>query len=799
MAEINANVVVSMPSQLFTSARSFRAVANGRVYVGKTDTDPTIISNQIPVYIQNEDGSTIQIPQPIIINAGGFPVYGGQIVKVVTVQSHSMAVYDAYGMLEHYYPDVLKYDPDQFSKRLASTSLGEGASLVGDSLPTPNAIGMTVHDILLPFISIQRYGGKDDYDGTTVKTNSFQALLGIMADFPNGCRIYMPRTVGGTGHYYMEGNTGAGDMSKYVIDPDYTVQVTHKGANTPLVAKGLVVTRPLNIRLLTAGYTYYLSATAYGQVASKPYIMSQGDGEAPVLERLLPNDPNTFFFNSLNISTGAQASISATTDTETAAMSNIGSGGFSVGSVPIRPGQEVHAQVTLPNMSGSIGAYVQTESGWVLFSQDLTGGTITRRVFLEGFSVQSTTISDPLADNPAYMFVSSEVGIKVHSPTSFSLLMNHVEIARMDGLTSNIIRAGWGAGLVNATTPAYITYPTKLRNNATYGMRPLKIVISGDSTADYNNTFSWVNHMVRAASGAGGVQFKNILNLAVAGQTSLQQAQIFNTTDFQSLGGFDYALIDIGINDIGGGSTPSQFISSIVSMINVCTTYNMTPIIGLPAMFYNQSAATPYSQTGQNSANADRGAPYRLQLLRKLAELNVQVAMLPIQDMGAIVPSLLSNKNLNPVVQDNVHQSNWGAELKGQGWAKSFIGYLFSRVRTDISSRTIKASWIPSAISATYGVAAKPSYEIVGNEFGLTGLMDTPASVPDGTVLMQLPQAYAPKTQIYIPLTCQDASNAFLGSVATLRIDTNGTVAVRGAPATSRYFFFGNCRYTLQQ
>ncbi|HAU6709613.1 TPA: hypothetical protein JEL57_001901 [Salmonella enterica subsp. enterica serovar Casablanca] len=117
---INANVVVSMPSQLFTMARSFKAVANGKIYIGQIDTDPTNPANQIPVYLEREDGSHVQVAQPIIINAGGYPVYNGQIAKFVTVQGHSMAVYDAYGAQQFYYPNVLKYDPDQLRQELAT-------------------------------------------------------------------------------------------------------------------------------------------------------------------------------------------------------------------------------------------------------------------------------------------------------------------------------------------------------------------------------------------------------------------------------------------------------------------------------------------------------------------------------------------------------------------------------------------------------------------------------------------------------------------------------------------------------
>lgn len=114
MSDITANVVVSMPSQLFTMARSFKAVANGKIYIGKIDTDPVNLENQIQVYVENENGSHVPVSQPIIINAAGYPVYNGQIAKFVTVQGHSMAVYDAYGVQQFYFPNVLKYDPDQF-------------------------------------------------------------------------------------------------------------------------------------------------------------------------------------------------------------------------------------------------------------------------------------------------------------------------------------------------------------------------------------------------------------------------------------------------------------------------------------------------------------------------------------------------------------------------------------------------------------------------------------------------------------------------------------------------------------
>lgn len=117
-----------MPSQLFTLARKFQAASNGKIFIGKIDTDPTLPENQIQVYLDNEDGSHIPVAQPLIINQAGFPVYNGQIAKFVTVEGHSMAVYDSYGEQQHYYPNVLKYDPDQLEERLKSPL---GSSLIG--------------------------------------------------------------------------------------------------------------------------------------------------------------------------------------------------------------------------------------------------------------------------------------------------------------------------------------------------------------------------------------------------------------------------------------------------------------------------------------------------------------------------------------------------------------------------------------------------------------------------------------------------------------------------------------------
>ncbi|MBL7390976.1 phage tailspike protein [Escherichia coli] len=143
MSDISAGVVVSMPSQLFTLARSFKAAAFGTIYVGVPDTDPTIPSNQVPIYIRNESGTLVPIPQPVAINAGGYPTYNGQIVRILTGSNHSMAVYDASNVLQFYFDDILKYNPDQvWPEFQANISSPLGYNYIGSCKSVADLVGL---------------------------------------------------------------------------------------------------------------------------------------------------------------------------------------------------------------------------------------------------------------------------------------------------------------------------------------------------------------------------------------------------------------------------------------------------------------------------------------------------------------------------------------------------------------------------------------------------------------------------------------------------------------------------------
>lgn len=163
MSDITANIVVSMPSQLFTLARQFKANANGKIYIGQIDTDPTNPANQIPVYLENEDGSHVPVSQPIVVNSAGYPVYNGQISKFVTVEGYSMAVYDAYGAQQFYFPNILKYDPDQLQLRLSQPGpILVDDSRVGVKQPLTGSVIRSQHDKNFDIVSVKDFGAIGD-------------------------------------------------------------------------------------------------------------------------------------------------------------------------------------------------------------------------------------------------------------------------------------------------------------------------------------------------------------------------------------------------------------------------------------------------------------------------------------------------------------------------------------------------------------------------------------------------------------------------------------------------------------
>lgn len=93
--------IISMPSNQFRLIDSGRVANSGSLYIGKINTDPTVLSNQLPVTALKADGTTSSISQPIALDSNGLPMDSSGNVITLSVETHySLAVFDAYGKLQ---------------------------------------------------------------------------------------------------------------------------------------------------------------------------------------------------------------------------------------------------------------------------------------------------------------------------------------------------------------------------------------------------------------------------------------------------------------------------------------------------------------------------------------------------------------------------------------------------------------------------------------------------------------------------------------------------------------------------
>lgn len=121
MSELDVFSTLGMPSSPFIRLDRFAALVNGKIYAGKADTDPTNPANQVQVYVENEDLTLTPIPQPIRTNVSGYPVWNGQVVKLVVKIAASMAVYDERDNRQFYFSNLFEYDPAQMWELLISS------------------------------------------------------------------------------------------------------------------------------------------------------------------------------------------------------------------------------------------------------------------------------------------------------------------------------------------------------------------------------------------------------------------------------------------------------------------------------------------------------------------------------------------------------------------------------------------------------------------------------------------------------------------------------------------------------
>lgn len=102
--------LVRLGVEYFPDDDKGKPVGGGSIYVGSIDTDPEVVVNQKQVKALQEDGSYVNMTQPITLSAGGVPLYNGSPVSLYVTGNFSVKVLDMHGSQVYYVPSYFSYD-----------------------------------------------------------------------------------------------------------------------------------------------------------------------------------------------------------------------------------------------------------------------------------------------------------------------------------------------------------------------------------------------------------------------------------------------------------------------------------------------------------------------------------------------------------------------------------------------------------------------------------------------------------------------------------------------------------------
>ena len=101
-----ATNIVRLSPGYFPNSSIGRALSSADIYVGKPDLDPEIVANQKQLSVQQENGTIVNVSQPISTGAGGVPLYNGSPVTLLVEGDYSLKVNDSSGSQIYYIPSV---------------------------------------------------------------------------------------------------------------------------------------------------------------------------------------------------------------------------------------------------------------------------------------------------------------------------------------------------------------------------------------------------------------------------------------------------------------------------------------------------------------------------------------------------------------------------------------------------------------------------------------------------------------------------------------------------------------------
>lgn len=179
---------LEMPVDSFCMGRFLKNAEGGEVYVCTKGTPADQMKNEanfLTLY-KKEQGENVPVQQPILLNQVGLPVVDGEVVSILCPQEYALAVYDAYGEQQFYFPNVsnnslqidLSYTGGAWLVGYENSTVGEALNSIrrrgGDIVYVSDYIGdnytpgMVIDDQLLQVVSVVNDIANTEHNGKPV-------------------------------------------------------------------------------------------------------------------------------------------------------------------------------------------------------------------------------------------------------------------------------------------------------------------------------------------------------------------------------------------------------------------------------------------------------------------------------------------------------------------------------------------------------------------------------------------------------------------------------------------------------
>ena len=754
--------------------RKFDDTVDGNASVGTAIVVRNTVGNTLAVVYDVDDVNSVQKNNPFITDDFGrysFYAPNGKYTIEFGDGSDSIDI----TLVDNF--DLTGYDHNDFGGR----NPNDGSAHNADDIKTRRyAIERILQDKLNgELLSVLDFGAKDDDDGSLTTTNSkspfseyFQYLNSI-----GGGKMYLPKT--NTGGYLLNGDdtTPITSPIEIVADEGVYLRIIYSGGitNSPFANNNLKYNRELLKIQHNFGFDNY-GAPKAGILpsATLPSIQS-GNG---VYTK--PTSLNGLNFVVVDLSDPDNTIAPVTQGTDSITFNGTSSTVCAMKYADI--GEETVALCRNP-AGGLHFAGVKTLNGYSYYSQN----TVTQAITLveKTTDLADVTLGVPytLMNQQRDLFNNSMLSVRIITNRMYSVMCNGLVVGTYE-TRSDITGVIFGTENAPSGDTAVSQF-SKISGSKGGGSKPLRVISCGDSISDNDVQYSPYRYMSSIMQ-TSGQQIAELNNISKSGETSGQQLVRLLTIG----SGYDYCLIQVGVNDVQGSIAFATFTQNIVDMCNHAISIGAKPVVGIPTQWYSLAEANANGQTGgQNTLNNDTGHTYRALLIRAVASTGAIINMQSIKNMGAVTASWLDSDidgvQEDSLLVDNIHPTPYGAMMIGLSWAESLWGAINGNgAKGSEELDSVPISWLRNG----FGTVTRPSF----SDGKLNGRIDLGGRASaEGNPFMQLPKHIRPINGVIQPVVAL-TSGGLPSGIASLYIGLDGNCHGFNIPASTQSLSFND-------